>query len=226
MRGIFLATNIFFHERREAMGKKWAMFLGCLALALAVCGFLFFSSSCKKKGTEVGVAPPLSPGEIKGDLHVVSVTPQGATSTPGEAGTVVVIFDQPVVSLEKLPEGKGTSFLKFEPSFSGKFRWMGSRVLTFTPDKRFPYATEISVTVPAGVVSIGGYSLKEDYRWSFETIRPKLRQHFPIPINSGSGLIRKYCLFSTRPLTERKPESLYRWNRPARTVSRHQWAFL
>lgn len=115
------------------------------------------------------------------ELRVLSATPQGRTAAPRESETVVVIFDRPMVALQALEKKAGLEnpLLNFDPPASGRFRWVGTRALAFTPDKRFPLATEIKVTVPAGTASLDGSVLSRDFAWSFQTIEPRLIRHFP-----------------------------------------------
>ena len=148
-------------------------------LALVVLGLMLLaalSSGCKAKNP-ARVPPPA--GEIKGDLHVALVTPQGATRSAREAEEIVVIFDHPMASLEPLPLDESTSFLKFEPALEGTYRWMGTKALAFSPKTRIPFAAEIKVTVPAGTRSMDGYVLKNGYSWGFTTLRPLLVRHEP-----------------------------------------------
>lgn len=156
------------------MGKKNLIFF-CLLAAF----FLFLFSSCKKTEGEKGKSFQSTNNPPLGDLQITSVSPKGKTSAPHESETIVVIFDQPMVPLEALSERKNSHFFKLDPSFSGKYRWMGTKILTFTPDKRFPYSTEIKASVPAGTHSLNEYALKEDFTWSFSTICPYLVNHFP-----------------------------------------------
>ncbi|MGB9005863.1 MAG: Ig-like domain-containing protein [Candidatus Aminicenantales bacterium] len=164
------------------MMRSFPRFFLLLALALALIGL---TMSCEK-GQQDGRSLAASVKNA-GELHVTHASPKEATAAPHEAETVVVIFDQPMAPLEAAPEGKGAALLKFEPSYSGKFRWKGTRTLTFAPDRRFPYGTEIKVTVPAGTVSLNGYSLKDDYVWTFQTLRPELQKYYPA---EGQGSIR------------------------------------
>jgi len=146
--------------------------------------FLFMSlflilaaSECKKK--EPAAPSPSGGEESRGELKVLSVSPKGETASARESDAVVVIFDRAMVPLETLPEGRGASFLKLNPPYSGKFRWLGTKTLVFSSDKKLPAATEIKVTVPAGTRSLDGYTLKDDFRWSFSTIRPLLLRTVP-----------------------------------------------
>jgi uncharacterized protein YfaS (alpha-2-macroglobulin family) len=160
----------------DGMGKKAS---GVLSFALVGAGVLFFSGCGRdRSATPGGPVPPSR--EVRGDLKVLSATPKGLTWNPSEARAVVVVFDRPMVALETLPEGKGSSFLKIAPSVRGKHRWLGTRALAFTPDERLPYATRFEVTVPAGTRSFDGYRLPADLVWEFRTIRPRVVRSFPV----------------------------------------------
>ncbi len=155
------------------MGKK-AFFLFLVA---GLCALLLAVPACKSK--PVGrPAPPA--GEPKGDLHITHATPQDALVGGGEAGQIVVIFDRTMAPLEPLPIEDSEPLLKIEPSFPGTYRWMGTKALTFTPKERFPFGTTVKVTIPAGLRSLDGYALREDYAWSFETPRPFLVRSLPL----------------------------------------------
>ncbi len=154
------------------MGKKTIVIVSCLlAFALAI-------MSCKKKGAETSLRN-LSPTETKGELKVLSATPKGLTEAASEAQRIVVIFDHPMVPLASLPEGKGPSFLKVAPDVAGSNRWLGTKAFAFIPDAPLAPGTEFRITVPAGAASLDGYGLRQDFAWSFETVRPRLVQSFP-----------------------------------------------
>jgi len=163
------------------MGRKSfiSLILICL-LALAL------SISCKRKEKGEG-GVPAGQAQVSGELHVLSASPKGPTSAFQESEALVVIFDQPMVPLESLPEGKGSSFLMLQPSFSGKHRWVGTKTLTFTPDQRFPFSSEIRVTVPAGTRSSNGFVLNSDFSWVFGTVRPRLVKHIPQDKQKGQS---------------------------------------
>ncbi len=158
------------------MGKKAASVLG---IALIGAGFLILSGCGRDRSADRGGSVPPS-GETKGELKVLSATPKGLTRNPSEAGAVVVIFDHPMVALEALPEGRGSSFLRISPSVRGKHRWLGTRALAFTPDERLPYGTRFEVSVPAGTRSLDGFRLSADHVWEFRTIRPRVLHSFPV----------------------------------------------
>lgn len=139
--------------------------------------FLILSLACKKDTQIERHTDELA--ARGGDLHVAFSSPKGQTGSPRDSESIVVIFDQPMVPLRKLSQEPGQAVLKIEPHFSGTYRWLTPKTLTFTPDKRFPYATEIQATIPEGTKSLEGFMLRKDFTWSFRTIRPRLVQHFP-----------------------------------------------
>jgi uncharacterized protein YfaS (alpha-2-macroglobulin family) len=152
--------------------KKEAIFPLIILAAI----FLLLPTGCKSKKDQ---EPAPEAALLTGGLAVTYVSPKGHTETPSEAEAIVVIFDRPMVPLEALPEGRGPSVMQLEPSFAGKHRWLNPKTLTFTPDKAFPYSTQIEVTIPTGTKTHDGTFLEEDFSWTFQTIRPRLIRHFP-----------------------------------------------
>jgi len=153
------------------MKKRFALFFIVL-----ISIFLVFPQGCKpKKEKEPAPAKQVQAG----DLSITHISPKGSTESPREYDTLVVIFDQPMVPLESLSEGRGPGIMQLEPPLSGRHRWLNPKTLTFTPDNPFPFATEIRATVPAGTEAFSGNTLKEDFSWTFQTLRPRLREHFP-----------------------------------------------
>lgn len=161
--------------------------------------FAVLFSSCKKEEGET-LALEKEEKQSSGELNILHVSPKGQTDAPHEAEKIVFIFDQAMVPLEGIPKGKGSSFLKIEPATAGKHRWKGTKVLTFTPDKRFPYASEIKVIIPAGVKSLEGHTLKQDFSWSFQTIRPKILKHFPQNLQKWVKLKPQILLSFNQPV--------------------------
>ena len=139
-----------------------------------------------------------------GDLHLAYVSPQGNTASPHQSETIVVIFDQAMVPLEALAKDSGSSLLQLEPSFSGKTRWLNPKTLTFTPNNRFPFSTEIKATIPAETKSLEGYILREDFSWTFRTILPRLVNHFPRNKEKWVKLDSQILLVFNQPIQKNK----------------------
>jgi len=110
---------------------------------------------------------------------VVSVSPKGELLNLNDAGAIVVTFREAMVPLSIAPEGKGDGPLQIDPPVDGKFRWLGTRTLSFTPADTLPYASQFVVTVPAGVRSLSGNRLQKPVQWSFTTPRPRLLASHP-----------------------------------------------
>jgi uncharacterized protein YfaS (alpha-2-macroglobulin family) len=136
---------------------------------------MLIPQACKSKKEEP------SPQEIDSaeTLAITYASPQGKTGAPHEYDSLVVIFDHPVIALEAISEGRGSGMIRLEPSVAGRYRWLNPKTLSFTPDEVFPFATELRATVPAGTKALDGYILKEDFTWTFQTLRPRLLSHFP-----------------------------------------------
>ncbi len=154
------------------MGKKMIV----LAMGLILAVVVITAPGCKPKAAG-RPAPPA--GEAKGELNILHSSPAGALSAAGESGQIVIIFDRTMAPLEPLPIEDNGEFLRIEPRFPGKYRWMGTKALTFTPKDRFPFGTEIKITVPSGLRSLDGYALKSDFSWKFSTQRPYLVHSIP-----------------------------------------------
>lgn len=153
------------------MKKKYTLFI-----IISITMVLLFPSGCKTKKEQMASPEEMARAE---DLKVTYASPTGSTEAPHEYDTVVVIFDHPIIPLEAISEGRSTELLELEPSFAGKYRWLNPKTLSFTPHEIFPFATEIKATIPAGTKSLDGFVLKEDFTWTFQTLRPRLLQHFP-----------------------------------------------
>jgi len=105
-------------------------------------------------------------------LEVLAATPKGEVSSISEAQTIAVIFNQPMVEVsEETQTEKNTGPLKFEPEVNGKYRWLGSRTLIFSPSDTLRLATTFRVTVPKGLKALSGKELQEDYTFEFTTLR-------------------------------------------------------
>lgn len=182
------------------MGKK-------LISLFAFFGFfiLFLLSGCKK--AERGESLAQIGRERPEILQIVHATPCGQLLSLRDAETIVVSFDREMVPLEALPEDKIVSFMEINPPTSGKFRWMGTKTLTFSPDTRFPFSTEIRIRIPKGTQSLDGHILGEDFSWSFQTPRPRLISHFPEDKQRGLRLDTKILLVFNQPILKDKGKS-------------------
>jgi alpha-2-macroglobulin len=112
-------------------------------------------------------------------LEVVVVNPKGQTSAIDQSAKLTVVFNQPMVPLQEVPEDESIGPMIIEPPIAGKFRWMGTSTLVFLPNKVLPYSTKYSLKIPKGIKCIDGTGLTKEYIWSFETPRPKVTMRSP-----------------------------------------------
>lgn len=153
------------------MGTRRLPILGlivCLGLSSLILG------ACRKRSTEPTRVPPPASAEVKGELRILHVSPEGPTAASSESGEILVVFDRPMAPLAPLPLSENTDFLRFSPPVPGRYRWMGTRTVSFTPKGPLPFASEFKVAVPAGTRSLDGYALRDDRSWTFTTMRPRL----------------------------------------------------
>lgn len=148
----------------------------CLLVAGAVL-LLLPVGGCKEKAG--GQASSPGPVGIQGELHILHVSPKGQVQAEGETDEVIVVFDHPMAALEPLPVAERGGVIAFTPPLDGTFRWMGTKTLSFKTKKKLPHGTEIQASVPAGTRSFDGFVLKDEVRWSFATLRPRLVYHLP-----------------------------------------------
>lgn len=112
-----------------------------------------------------------------GPLKVTRKQPSGAVSN---VGAVTVSFDQPMVPVASLAQLRTLPVpLKIDPQPKGRWRWLGTRTVAFEPEGRMPYATDYTVTIPAGTRSAVGGRLERTERFTFSTPTAKLVAALP-----------------------------------------------
>jgi uncharacterized protein YfaS (alpha-2-macroglobulin family) len=185
------------------MGKRAIFDLGLVWVLILI----LIPISCRKEKKEtIPIAGEKAAAGPDG-LHILSTSPRGQAASFGETEAVIAIFDRPMVTLDALPEGKGPAVFKFEPARNGKTRWLGSKTLTFTPDERFPCASEIKVMIPRGTRALDGSGLAEDFSWTFQTMSPRLVRHFPEDQQTGLRLDTRILLVFNQPIERGKAAS-------------------
>ena len=109
--------------------------------------------------------------ERSGDFHIADYSPSGMLPNEMTKRPVVtVVFSQPVVPLSRLGKVMTESpVMKIEPAVDGKFRWYGSRTLSFEPDGKLLPQKEYKVTVSGKTKSVFGASLESGFSFSFYT---------------------------------------------------------
>ena len=111
---------------------------------------------------------PLKPPEIK---------PEGGAPVASE---VRIRFEEPMVPVAAIGIVERPP-ARIAPAVAGTWRWIDSRVLTFTSTAaRFPAASEFVVTVPAGARALSGATLAADASVTFLTQPLEIVGHFPL----------------------------------------------
>ena len=112
-------------------------------------------------------------------LEVLRFTPQGDIAL---APTISITFSQPMVTVSSQEEAALHVPVTLSPQPGGKWRWLGTQTLLFQPDAeggRLPMATSYTVSIPAGVKSAVGNTLRETKTFTFATPPPTLQRSYP-----------------------------------------------
>src|SRR5688500_356352 len=112
------------------------------------------------------------PGTKSPALEVVRYAPQGSVPI---APALSITFSQPMVALSSLEEAAAIEPVNVSPRVEGKWRWLSPTTLVFEAQNRFPMATDYAVSVPAGIKSAAGSSLRLGRSWSFNTPAPTIK---------------------------------------------------
>jgi alpha-2-macroglobulin len=136
------------------------------ALAVAL-----FATGCNPRApatTEplpvVSPLPSPSPG-----APIAVVAPIGDVDTLAQ---VRVRFTDDLIALQRLEspdEAPILAHFTLEPAFPGKFRFLTPRMIGFEPDRAWPAATRVRVTIAKGLRDVKGHALDADVSWTFQT---------------------------------------------------------
>ena len=130
-----------------------------VAQSVAVCLLLIVTGRAQ--------APP--------SVTILRAGPIGSLAELAEANEVRIVFSEPIVTLGRIPQPVTAPFVHIEPALAGTFRWSGTTILIFTPDRgRLAYATAYRVTVDAGVQAVSGRQLATPYQFQFTTPTTRL----------------------------------------------------
>lgn len=157
---------------RSTSLAQWLIIL-VMVIVAAVAGSVYLSSCLVSDSSHASESAEAAE-QATSDLKIISATPQGMIQSIDQFYSVVVVFNMPMVPLQALPEGDGSGPLIIRPAVKGRFRWLGSNTLAFTPTDRLQLASKYDVTIPAGTASMAGAVLRRDFTFSFETTRPSL----------------------------------------------------
>jgi hypothetical protein len=115
--------------------------------------------------------PRSAPAPARVPLEVVRVEPTGDVPIAPE---LLVAFNQPMVALASHEASVASVPVTLTPQPPGKWRWLGTRTLAFTPIERLPMATDYTVTIARGIRSADGSVLGQGLTHRFRTPPPEL----------------------------------------------------
>ncbi len=120
---------------------------------------------------------PPPPDVAVGPLEVLRHAPDGEVNI---AANLSVTFSQPMVAVTSHDATiAGGVPVKLSPEVAGKWRWVGTKTVLFEPERRFPMATDFTVTVPAGTTALGGGALAKEQSFKFSTPPLNVIGEFP-----------------------------------------------
>ena len=93
------------------------------------------------------------------DPEIVAVFPVEGSET-SEDSEITIVFNRPMVALTTLSELETKDIpVEITPKTEGKFRWITTRNLQFIPKERLQRASEYTVKIKKGLVSmvLSGY---------------------------------------------------------------------
>lgn len=142
------------------------------------------------------------------DVQIRFAVPRGAALSIDQCDRIVATFNEPMAALAALPRTEHSGPMKIEPAVRGTYRWLGTTTLAFTPADTLPFATPYVVTVPAGTRSLSGSTLREPYRWTFETPRPAVVRITPAAGQRQVEVDHSILLVFNQPVD---PQTISRW---------------
>src|SRR5687768_3345429 len=89
-------------------------------------------------------------------LEIVSIAPDGDLTSLQHANEIRIVFSEPMVTLGKIPDQVRAPFVRITPAVSGSFRWSGTTILIFTPERPLPLSTRYEVTVDTTAAAVSG----------------------------------------------------------------------
>ncbi|UQA58276.1 Ig-like domain-containing alpha-2-macroglobulin family protein [Polyangium aurulentum] len=147
-------------------------------------------------GFALGAKAPVTPS-VAGPLRVVFGAPESEIAQGGE---ITLVFNKPMRPLGLGPHEPPPP-VRMSPEAPGRWQWIGSSALRFTPAKPLPRATSFRVEVEAGARSLDGSALEETFVLSFHTPRPALSGSEPGAGAEGVLPDASITLFFNAPIT-------------------------
>ncbi len=119
---------------------------------------------------------------VAGHLEVAGVFPADGDTHVAPDDHLIVTFNRPVVPLVDIDSQPGLlEPLEIVPEIQGHGSWTNTSIYSFVPATALAAGETYTVTVPAGLASISGATLQEDYTWTFTVQPPDVTLVTPLP---------------------------------------------
>ncbi|MGM0595507.1 MAG: Ig-like domain-containing protein [Myxococcota bacterium] len=121
---------------------------------------------------------PPKPDTVKPKpLKIKRVHPKGKVKN---IAAYTISFNQPMIPLASIKEEREIDVpVTIDPPVKGRFRWLGSSVLSFEAKYRFPFANHFIVKIDPSLKSASGQKLDSLKQFMFETPRAKVVRNYP-----------------------------------------------
>jgi uncharacterized protein YfaS (alpha-2-macroglobulin family) len=155
-------------------------------VCVGICIILtFLVVLCKKQDKQIDITSQMFlASRDTVPLYITHISPTGSVEGVYETFKIMVGFNQAMVPLQAIPREETRGPLEINPPLKGKYRWLGSRTLTFIPSDTLQPGTEFTVTLNRDKIqSLTGMRLENDTSWIFESVRPNLLASQPYQNN-------------------------------------------
>ena len=153
----------------------------------------------------------ISPARQSGPLRVMVSAPRGPLVSIDQASTIIATFDQPMTALQAVPQDEASGPLFLQPPVPGKYRWLSTTTISFTPAHTLPMATAFAVIIPSGTRSLSGAALGGDFVWTFETPRPRVIRAWPTNAQKSVEQDHVIQLRFNQPVQIGKVQEMHLW---------------
>ncbi len=145
-----------------------------------------------------------------GHLMVRDVQPAPGTEDLPPDTTVTVVFDRPVVPLTSVASQEGLPQpLTFEPPVAGSGEWINTAVYRFRPTEGFLPATAYEARVAGDLTDTLGHTMAEPYAWTFDTISPRVLDHYPANLARHVGPNATITVTFNQPMDHASVEDVF-----------------
>ena len=106
-------------------------------------------------------------------LRIIEVNPKNDTLLNDPRKEIIVVFNHPMIPLTNLEKETKGIFTIF-PSVPGSYRWYGSRICAFIPDKDWQLGSSYEIKIGGGIESVNKKKLPKEEVYKFKVQIPEL----------------------------------------------------